>query len=128
MKPTSLSGADYTAYRRALMGLDGPTMVRTDFHVMTLDHKFISTISPLALDGQVDMDATAETVWALNATFLDPEHILGFDGHGPTDGMGRLNCYACQSCQQTKSHQTPSHPALSQLPIRFETSESSINR
>ena len=91
MKPTSLSGADYTAYRRALMGLDGPTMVRTDFHVMTLDHKFISTISPLALDGQVDMDATAETVWALNATFLDPEHILGFDGHGPTDGMGRLN-------------------------------------
>lgn len=88
--PPELTVAERPAYLRAL---NTHAEQRIDLHLMTLDHALISSLHPLALDGQVNYnsDGDATVARTLQAGFLDPDHSLNLDSDAPTDGMGGLH-------------------------------------
>lgn len=83
MPRPNLVGADYRAYLDALAD---PHSIRIDVAVLTLDGDEISRISPLVIDGQVDVDADADVTRTLTVTFADPSHSLQIDSDSPDDG------------------------------------------
>lgn len=88
--PPELTVAERPAYLRAL---NGHALQRVDFHLLNLDHALISSLHPLALDGQVNYNSDGDGTVArtLQAGFLDPDHSLNLDSDAPTDGMGGLH-------------------------------------
>lgn len=44
-----------------------------------LNHKYLSTLSDVLIDGQVDIDTEAEVTRKLSCTLFDPRHELGLD-------------------------------------------------
>lgn len=91
MTRPALSNADFNRY---LDALGDHSLHRVSFTMMTLNHRIITSVRPLALDGQVNYHRGAEN-WdrVLSASFLDPDHALGLDADAPTDGMGGTNRY-----------------------------------
>lgn len=60
--------------------------LRTTLSVTDLNGKHPSDISARLLDGQVNIDTTAETSRQLSLTFDDPTHSLALDSSSPSDG------------------------------------------
>lgn len=60
--------------------------VRTRLTMLDLDGSEVADLSSRMLEGQVNIDTTAEAVRQLSATFLDPDHSLALDSDAPTDG------------------------------------------
>jgi hypothetical protein len=83
MLDLNLSGDDYRAFLKALAD---PHSVRVDVSILTLDGDELSRITPLILDGQVDVDADADVTRSLSITLLDQTHSLHLDSDSPSDG------------------------------------------
>lgn len=61
--------------------------VQTDVRLLALsDGRELSNLTPRLLDGQVDIDATAETTRSAQLTINDPDHTLHLDSRGLGDG------------------------------------------
>lgn len=60
--------------------------LRTSITVTDLNGKHATDISARLLDGQVNIDTTAETSRQLSLTFDDPTHSLALDSSSPSDG------------------------------------------
>jgi hypothetical protein len=52
---------------------------------LTLNGQWDADLTPLMLDGQVSVDATADVTRTLDLTLLDPHHTLDFDSDSPSD-------------------------------------------
>jgi hypothetical protein len=69
-----------------LVALLGNHSIRVRVEVLTLEMKPVSTLSNRVLDGQVNIDATAEVTRSATLTLLDRDHSLHFDSNSPADG------------------------------------------
>lgn len=78
-----LNGADRRLYNRTLASSH---RVRVRLLVLSLDGDHLSHLTPRLLDGQVDVDATAEVTRSLTLSVFDPRHALNFDSSSPADG------------------------------------------
>lgn len=78
-----LASADYPAFVQALRD---PHSVRVEVAILSLDEDELSRLTPVILDGQVNVDADAEVTRSLTVTFLDPSHSLQLDSDSPDDG------------------------------------------
>jgi hypothetical protein len=78
-----LSAANYPAFVKALAD---PHSIRIDVAILTLNEDELSRLSPVILDGQVNVDADAPVTRSLTCTFLDPSHSLQLDSDSPDDG------------------------------------------
>lgn len=78
-----LTADEYKAFVKALANTH---TIRVDVAVLTLDGDEISRISPIVLDGQVDVDADADVTRSLTITMLDRNHALHLDSDSPDDG------------------------------------------
>lgn len=86
--PYGLNTADWKTY---LSELDGDSVARVEIHLMDLNHQHIANIKPIGLDGQVNIDYSAEVDRTLQLGLLDPDHALHVDSAAPTDGAIGLN-------------------------------------
>lgn len=85
-----LSAVDHAAYVTAL---------RTDCEIawqiqqLDLNHKLMGEIDTVDLDGQINGIAMNGDgiVKTMQATFLDPEHLLRVDGPSPREGVGGMD-------------------------------------
>jgi hypothetical protein len=78
-----LASADYPAFVQAL---SDPHSIRVDVAILTLNEDELSRLTPVILDGQVNVDADAPVTRSLTCTFLDPSHSLQLDSDSPDDG------------------------------------------
>ena len=83
MHPLGISTADYREFIKALAS---PHSIRVDVAVLNLDEDELARITPVVLDGQVDVDADAQVTRSCSITFLDPNHALHMDSESPDDG------------------------------------------
>lgn len=83
MQPLGISTA---SYREFLEALASPHSIRVDVAVLNLDEDEVARITPVVLDGQVDVDADAQVTRSCSITFLDPNHALHLDSESPDDG------------------------------------------
>lgn len=60
--------------------------LRVVVQILDLNHKFISDVTPHFIDGQVNIDRSAEIVRSLTVSFFDPLHRMGLDAYSPSDG------------------------------------------
>lgn len=85
-----ISAADDAAYRAALA-----THCQVAWRIQQLDlnHRLVSSIDTMHLDGQINMiDASSNGITkSIQATFLDPEHLLRIDGPSPKEGVGGMD-------------------------------------
>lgn len=85
-----LTAADSAAYYAQLRT---NTEIRIQIVQMDLSHKLISSLAPVALDGQVNIvDGASNSVTrTLQMGFLDPDHAMRLDSANVTDGLGGLD-------------------------------------
>lgn len=83
MMTLGLSTSERAAYERALRGSHTR---RVDVDVLSLNGDVLSTLAPVLVDGQVNVDMDAEVTRSASLTFLDPSHTLNFDTDSPDDG------------------------------------------
>jgi len=96
-----LPAANYPAFVRALSDTHS---IRIDVAILTLDQEEVSRLTPVILDGQVNVDADAPVTRSLTVTFLDPSHSLQLDSDSPDDGA----IYADRMVRVTYSVLVPS--------------------
>lgn len=83
MMTLGLSTSERRAYELALRGSHTR---RIDVDVLNLNGDVLSTLAPVLIDGQVNVDMDAEVTRSATLTFLDPSHTLNFDTDSPDDG------------------------------------------
>lgn len=77
------TNAEYLAYCQALAATH---RMRAQVALQTLDGTEVADLSLRLLDGQVDLDATADCTRAASITLDDPDHSLHLDSDAPSDG------------------------------------------
>lgn len=75
-----LSAADLRTYNHALLR---PHERRITAEIQTLNGSLLRSLSLQVLDGQVDVDTTAEISRVLDLTFIDPSRSLQFEPDNP---------------------------------------------
>lgn len=76
-----------SAERRALEAqLLRSHRIRVSVKLQSLDGNEVADLTPRLIDGQVNIDATAETSRAAELTLDDPDHALHLDSDAPADG------------------------------------------
>lgn len=83
MMTLGLSPTERSAYERTLRGSHTR---RIDVDVLNLNGDVLSTITPVLVDGQINVDMEAEVTRSATLTFLDPSHALNFDTDAPDAG------------------------------------------
>lgn len=67
------------------------TMIVQQVRLLTLAHTAVSTITPHALDGQVNYKDDDGILRGLQMGFDDPDHALHLDAESPTSGVAGMN-------------------------------------
>lgn len=89
MTTLGLTAAERTAYFAALR-TDGEIV--QEVRLLTLSHKIVSTVTPVALDGQVNYTGASRDVTRnLQIGFSDPDHALALDAESPSEGVAGMN-------------------------------------
>lgn len=83
MIPLALTATERAAFHAQLQAT---SRVRVRLTMLDLDGDEVSDLSDRLLDGQVNIDTTAETVRQLSATLDDPDHALALDSDAPSAG------------------------------------------
>lgn len=83
-----LSAREQRSFEAALAG---PRVIDIKIKVTDLDHIYVSDISDRLLDGQVNIDSTAEITRSCTLSILDPDFVVGFDSEDPTDTQAYSN-------------------------------------
>lgn len=83
MLKLGLTATERGAYERALRSSHVRKIV---VEVLDLDGTVLSSISPVFLGGQVNVDLDGEVTRSASLQFLDPNHALSFDTDSPDDG------------------------------------------
>lgn len=83
-----LSVEDREATMRALAG---NCLVTREVKLLDLSHRLISSVTPVALDGQVNFTDGDTVSRTLQMGFLDPDRALVLDGNAPSEGVAGLN-------------------------------------
>ena len=86
-----LSSADQRKFEAALSSSNPRRIIDVAVTITDLEHGHISTVSDRLLDGQVNIDTTAEVSRSATLTLLDPDHTVGFDSDDPLDGQAYLD-------------------------------------
>jgi hypothetical protein len=85
--PLGLSTAERAQFERALRSTHE---VRVTIRVQTLAGDTLAAITPVVLEGEVQVDITGESDGGVtrtaSVTFLDPNHAMSFDTDSPDDG------------------------------------------
>ena len=77
---------------RTVRGAFGDYEMKVTTQILTNQHKVVSTVSHVLLDGQVDAQSVRVSGGDIEVSrscllqFLDPQHSLAFDSDSPTDG------------------------------------------
>lgn len=79
-------GQDNAEFKAYLATLVTTHEMRAQVVLQTLDGKQVADLSTRLLDGQVDLDAAADTTRAASLTLDDPDHSLHLDSDAPADG------------------------------------------
>lgn len=88
MSTLGLSAADKAAFTRAL---STDREVVQEVRVLDLSHRFISTVTPMVLDGQVNYTGGTGISRTLQMGFFDPDHALHLDADAPSEGVVGMN-------------------------------------
>ena len=88
MSLPGFTAAEVAAYERALRTHAG---VATTVQMMDLSHHLIASVTPVSLDGQVNVSENDGVVRTLNMGFLDPDRALRLDGDVPSAGVAGMN-------------------------------------
>lgn len=78
-----LSAADLKQFHIALASNHS---IKVTVQVLDVNHQYLSDLSPVLVDGQVNIDADGTPTRSATVTVLDPRRSLGFDSNSPTDG------------------------------------------
>jgi hypothetical protein len=81
--PLDLRRAERRAYLRGLVSTHS---IRVRVDVLSLEHDRLASLTNVTLDGQVNVDLTAEVTRAATVTFLDTRRGISFDSDSPADG------------------------------------------
>ena len=60
--------------------------MQVEVTMLDLNGRELADLSTRMIDGQVDIDSSAETTRSLDISFHDPNHVLHLDSRGPGDG------------------------------------------
>lgn len=89
MTTLGLTATERKAYFAAL-GSD--TQVVQEVRLLTLSHKLVATVTPVALDGQVNYTGASRGVTrTLQVGFSDPDHAIALDSESPSAGVAGMN-------------------------------------
>lgn len=83
MIPLGLSAADQVAYN---LSLAESHSIDVRICVLNMNHVPISDLSATLLDGQVNVDVSADVTRNCTLSFLDPDRTMQFDADNPNDG------------------------------------------
>ena len=83
MIPLGLTAADMKLY---VASLSTHHNVKVTVQVLNLAHNYVGDLTSYLIDGQVNIDASAEVTRSLTATFNDPDGRTHLDSTAPADG------------------------------------------
>lgn len=83
MIPLGLTALEQAAFHATLCTHHTITV---SVYVQDLNGLYLSNVSDMLLDGQVNVDADADITRSLTATFMDRSHAMSFDSSSPDDG------------------------------------------
>lgn len=64
-----------------------PHRIRRSVRILDLDHRLVSDVTDLFVDGQVNIDRTASVTRSATVSLFDPKHLVGIDTTSPNAGI-----------------------------------------